>query len=230
MKSYLWIHRVWAGIAIVSLLLVIGTVTGVTSFGWLEVAAFISGLICVWLVVVESHWNWPIGNLNAGCFLAMFIIDRLFANAVLQVVFITLGFWGWYMWLRKGENQEIRPIGKADNLSLYASIAFVVLSLYPIQQLLIAVDGAAPFWDTFTTVLSLAATYLLGKKFVENWYFWITADVIYIALFYDRGRTLTSILYIFFLAMAISGLLGWRKAMQNIAQQALIIEGGRTDV
>lgn len=223
-------YRVWIGIVVVSLFLIAGTATGITPYGWLEVSAFVSGLVCVWLVVVNSHWNWPIGNINAACFLVMFIIDRLFANAVLQVVFITLGFWGWYMWLKKGENQTVRAIGKADNLSTYACIGFVIIGLYPIQQLLIAVDGAAPFWDTFTTLLSLAATYLMGKKFVENWYYWITADVIYIALFFERGRTLTSILYIFFLAMAISGLLSWKKAVENPKQAVLILEGGTNDV
>jgi len=68
-----------------------------------EVIAFITGGYCVWLCVVENIWNWPIGIVNSVAFLILFLHSRLFADAGLRAVYIVLGFWGWYWWLKGGK-------------------------------------------------------------------------------------------------------------------------------
>ena len=73
---------------------------------------------------------------------------------------------------------------------------------------MVTVNGAAPFWDSLTTALSLAAQYLLSRKRLENWFFWMAADVIYIPLYISRDLPLTAALYAVFLVMCIFGLRG----------------------
>jgi nicotinamide mononucleotide transporter len=96
----------------------------------------------------------------------------------------------------------------ADGLALGA---FLPLATWGLREILIVVNGAAPFLDAFTTVLSLGAQYLLCRKRFENWYFWIAADVIYVPLYISRDLPLTAVLYAVFLVMCLIGVRQWRR-------------------
>jgi nicotinamide mononucleotide transporter len=92
-----------------------------------------------------------------------------------------------------------------------------------------SVGGAAPFFDALTTTLSLAAQYLLTRKLIENWYIWITADIIYIGLYINRELYLTSALYALFLVLCLLGLRQWRQSLATEPAPALVAmpEGAR---
>jgi nicotinamide mononucleotide transporter len=97
-------------------------------------------------------------------------------------------------------------------------VAAIPLCTWFLREILFAVNGAAPFWDSLTTVLSLTAQYLLCRKRFENWFFWIAADVIYIPLYLSRHLPLTAVLYAVFLAMCLVGVREWhRSARQGAA-------------
>ena len=95
--------------------------------------------------------------------------------------------------------------------------AAIPVGTWALREILLAVNGAAPFWDAATTVLSLAAQYLLGRKRVENWLLWIAADLIYIPLYLSRALPLTAVLYAAFLAMCLIGWRDWRRSLQEKA-------------
>jgi nicotinamide mononucleotide transporter len=78
-----------------------------------------------------------------------------------------------------------------------------------LREILLAVNGAAPLWDAVTTVLSLAAQYLLCRKRLENWIFWIAADIVYVPLYLSRALPLTAVLYGVFLLMCVVGVRDW---------------------
>jgi nicotinamide mononucleotide transporter len=80
---------------------------------------------------------------------------------------------------------------------------------------LLVANGAAPFWDSFTTILCLAAQYLLCRKRVENWFFWIAADVIYVPLYLSRELPLTALLYALFLALCLIGVRAWTATLKT---------------
>jgi nicotinamide mononucleotide transporter len=96
-----------------------------------------------------------------------------------------------------------------------ALLGAIPLCTFGLREILIAVNGAAPFWDSLTTVLSLAAQYLLCRKRFENWFFWIAADVIYIPLYLSRHLPLTAVLYAVFLAMCLIGVREWNCSMRK---------------
>jgi nicotinamide mononucleotide transporter len=73
-------------------------------------------------------------------------------------------------------------------------------------------DSVVPFWDALTTALSLMATYGQCRKLIESWWLWIAADVVYIPLYAYKSLYLTSVLYVIFLLLCVSGLLSWRRA------------------
>lgn len=180
-----------------------------------EAWGFVTGGICVWLVVREHLWNWPIGLANNVFFFVLFLQSRLFADMGLQVVYFGLGVYGWLNWMFGGENRTGLKIRRATRNEWFVLVVAIPLGTWGLREILILINGVAPFWDSLTTVLSLAAQYLLCRKRFENWFFWITADIIYIPLYFSRHLPLTAVLYAGFLAMCLVGVREWNRSMKK---------------
>ena len=186
---------------------------GLTPFSMTEALGFVTGALCVYLVVRENVWNFPVGIANNAFFLVLFAGARLYGDAALQLVYIALGFQGWYLWLRGGENRTQLRVGRASSPLLAGVAAFVVAATAALTLLFRRVNDSAPFLDALTTALSLGAQYLLNRKAVENWWLWITADVLYIYLYFHKGLHLTAVLFFVFLGLCVAGLRGWLKTI-----------------
>jgi nicotinamide mononucleotide transporter len=186
---------------------------------WLEAISFVTGALCVWLTVKESVWNFPVSMANVAAFLFVFVRARLYADAGLQVAYFILSAIGWYLWLYGGQGRRELHLsqitrGEATRVASVGIMIAIVLTLY-----LSRVGGAAPFWDALTTTISLCAQWLLNRKYLENWYCWIAADVIYIPLYLSKSLYLTSLLYAVFLCMAIMGLFAWRATWRRMVEE-----------
>lgn len=179
-----------------------------------EALGFITGAACVYLVVKENIWNFPIGIANNIFFLILFGQARLYGDAGLQIVYIALGVQGWYNWLYGGKNRTSLNIGRATGQMLLLTLVCIPIGTWILMLALRAANGAAPLLDSFTTVLSLAAQYWLNRKVLENWILWIVADVIYVFLYVTRGLHLTAVLYGVFLCLCVAGLLNWWHTLQ----------------
>lgn len=180
-----------------------------------EAFGFATGAICVWLVTKGNIWNWPVGLANNIVFAILFWRARLFADFGLQGVYFALGIFGWWSWLHGGAMRTRLPVSRASRTEWVVLFTFLTAGTWGLRELLIAVNGAAPFWDAATTVLCLCAQYLLCRKRFENWFFWIAADIIYVPLYFSRGLPLTAILYAGFLILCLVGLHRWRKELPS---------------
>ena len=178
---------------------------------WAELLGFVTGAACVALTVANRIENFPVGIANSAFFLVLFASSRLWADSGLQVVYIVLGFVGWWQWAFGGTRHAPLTVGAASRNQLAACLMWVVVVTVGLMFLLRWVNGAAPFWDALTTALSLAAQYLLNARKVQTWWFWIAADVIYVPLYFSRDLNLTGIVYILFLGMAVLGYVQWRR-------------------
>ena len=123
-----------------------------------------------------AWWAWPI----MSPFFVLFLHSRLFADMWLQVVYFALGVYGWWHWCFGGAQRSTLSISRARTFEWMGLLLFIPLVTWGLRVWLTAVNGAAPFWDSATTVLSLAAQYLLCQKRIENWWIWIVADIIYV--------------------------------------------------
>jgi nicotinamide mononucleotide transporter len=180
-----------------------------------EVLGFVTGGFCVWLAVREHVATWPIGIANNAFFFVLFWQGRLFADAWLQVVYMALGVYGWWTWLRGGSQAAPRKITRTLSSEWLGIVVVVPLAVWGLREVLIAVQGAAPFWDSLTTVLSLAAQFLMCRKRLEHWFIWIAADLIYIPLYLSRDLALTAVLYFVFLVMCVVGLRQWGNTFRQ---------------
>jgi nicotinamide mononucleotide transporter len=130
----------------------------------------------------------------------------------LQVLYIILGFQGWYLWLRGGKNKSALQVSRVSKTELVILLLITLVATYALTLYLQSIQDAAPFWDALTTVLSIVAQYMLNKKFLENWYSWILADIIYIPLYAYKQLYLTSIVYLIFLVMCCFGFRAWQRS------------------
>ena len=184
---------------------------------WGEVAAFVTGALCVWLVARQHVANWAIGIANAVFFLLLFAEYGLYADSGLQVVYLALGAYGWWAWLHGGASrQDELEVSRTTARQWTALAAFVVVGTVALAALLDrATDSNVPAWDALTTALSLAATWGQTRKKVESWWIWITADAVYIPLYAYKDLWLTAALYVVFAALCVHGLRSWRADLRT---------------
>lgn len=184
---------------------------GADAVSWAELLGFITGAICVYLVVRANVHNFWTGILNSALFLVLFATARLWADASLQFIYIVLGFVGWWQWLHGGRNRTALRVGRASARLLLACLGFVAVGTVVLTPILRQAHDIAPFLDALTTSLSLAAQFLLNAKKIQNWLFWIAADAIYIPLYFTKHLNLTGLVYVAFLGLAITGGIQWRR-------------------
>lgn len=176
-----------------------------------EILGFILGVATVWLVAKNNIWTFPVGIVQSGFFFVLFLEAHLYADMWLQVFFIVIQIVGWAAWLKAGPNRTKLTIQKSPPWLLGAVACILVVFAWVMVPILHKAHGAYPLPDATTTALSVMAQFLLTWKFIENWYLWIAADVIYIPLYFIKHLYFTSILYVIFLAICFEGLRHWRR-------------------
>jgi nicotinamide mononucleotide transporter len=189
-----------------------------------ELLRFLTGLWCVWLTVKVSIVNFPVGIANDAFFLVLFVAAGLYADAGLQVVYTVLGAIGWWQWLHGGTNHSRLEVRWARWKEVWVLCGLVALSTWGLTVLLTRVHDVAPFFDALTTSISLTAQWLLNAKKVQNWYFWMAADAIYVPLYAYKHLWLTALVYAAVLARCVKGLAVWREAVKTEAAPEWALE------
>ena len=208
-------NKEWLLIVLCSATFLLASWQKLVPFSLLETWGFLTGAACVYLVVRENIWNFPIGIANNVFFFILFYQSHIFGDAGLQILYLILGLQGWYEWLYGGKNRTTLPIRRAPLHVLGLCVASIIVSTYALMQLLHSAKGAAPLLDSLTTSISLGAQVLLNYKFIENWWFWIVADIFYIYLYYSRGLPLTAVLYTDFIGLCFLGLAQWNRGLNE---------------
>jgi nicotinamide mononucleotide transporter len=194
---------------------------------WIEIVGFLTGAASVWLAAREHVWNWPIGLVNSACWLALFWSSQLYLDSGLQLVYIGLGIAGWYWWLHGGEGRDDLPITRTPLRTAAVLAVLTVAATGALWWVDAVIAGSAlPFWDASTTVVSLVATYLLCRKHLGNWVLWIAVDVAYVGMYVAQHLYLTAALQPLFIAMCVSGLVGWRRTLAGTAAPTDAFDGG----
>jgi nicotinamide mononucleotide transporter len=185
-----------------------------------ELVGFVTGAWCVWLVGRQNPWSWPIGLIQVIAYAFLFWQAGLFADSLLQVVYIVLGLWGWWNWVRHRPGAavlEVRRTGSREWVAI--AVAGLVGYLVVWWWLVEFTSSTVPVADAATTVLSLLATYGQARKLLESWWLWIAADLIYIPLYLSKGLALTAVLYGVFLVLCVIGLYRWRASVVTVPRE-----------
>ena len=182
----------------------------------IEIVGAAFGLLSVYLTVRQHVWLWPTGIISVVAYAWLFYDIKLYADALLQVFFFVTSVQGWYYWLYGGSNRSEPPITTLTLRQIVALGAGLVAAIIGIGYLFATyTDAHIPFWDATISGGSVLAQILLMRKKFENWHLWIAVDVLSIGVYTYKGVYLTAGLYVVFLAMAIAGLLAWRRTLAS---------------
>jgi len=177
----------------------------------LGLIALISGVLGVLLTIKQKIWCWPVSLIAVVSSIIEFYHERLFGDMALQIFYFFSGIYGWIYW-GKNKNTDFKIHYAKNSTVPFLLIATGVLSLV-FYFLLIHFHGDRPLFDGVLTACSLTATYMMTKKWIENWVAWIAIDASYVVLYGVKFMWLFSLLYLVFALMALYGWLKWKKTL-----------------
>ena len=181
---------------------------------WIAVAC---GLTNVALIIRRSIWNYPFGFIMVALYFFIFWEYKLYSDAILQVYFFVIQFYGLWIWLngRAPDGRVmVAPLSRQMFIDYLAMTAVAWMAISFLMDTY--TDAAAPIWDSAVAALSVTAQFLMSRRHIESWLLWIVVDVLAIGLFYTRDLAPTAALYFIFLGLAITGYVQWRDTKKKV--------------
>ena len=179
-----------------------------------ELIAVFFGLLCVWSMKKESILAFPLGIINVLIYAYICFTAKLYAYAGINLFYFVMSVYGWYNWLRKGNNEEkIRITECSEKERVWNSIAILVF--FAVLWILLKrfTDSVVPVWDAMTTAIYIIGMWLLARKKIENWILWIAGDFISIFLFAYEKLYFSSFQFLVFTIIAILGYMEWKTKL-----------------
>jgi nicotinamide mononucleotide transporter len=183
----------------------------------LEYIAVVFGIASVWFSKKENILVYPVGLINTITYIYLSFQGHLYGEATVNLYYTIVSIYGWIIWAKK--DRDLRPVvhitfsnrNEWIRQLLFFSAFFITFLLalnYLKQQF---APGVLPLPDAFASATAFTGMWLMAKKKVESWYWWIATNITSIPLFFVKGYVVTSIYYIVLLLLAFSGLMEWRK-------------------
>jgi nicotinamide mononucleotide transporter len=183
------------------------TLTKISPEEWI---GFVFGVWGIILGIKEKLLYYPVSLINVIISLYLFFNQKLYSDAIQQVVYISLLSYGWVRWSKGGRTETKLNVTHASQavifrlLLLIAAYTFITGTLFKNYS-----DASLPYWDALATALSFSAQFLLAEKKIENWLVWIDVNIIYIGIYYYKGLPLYTILFTIYLLLAVFGYFKW---------------------
>ena len=187
-------------------------ITGAQSASLLELAGVALGLAYIVLAIRQHRACWIAGGISTAIYIAVFVKARLFLQAALQVVYVVMSVYGWFAWRSSGD-AAARPQSWPLSKHLFAVLAVLLVTAASTPLLAHYTDSPAPFADSLGTWASVAATWLLARRILATWFWWMVIDSGLTALFASQGLAFTAGLYLAYAVLAIAGWHAWRRSL-----------------
>ncbi len=190
---------------------------GLQKTTWLEYIAVFSGIASVWYSRKEHILVYPVGLVNTIIYIYLSFKFHLPGEASVNFYYTVMSLYGWYMWMKKDEKQAaVLHITWSDKrMLLYQGLFFLFFYIIIYFSLVFLkehfFEGAIPWADAFASATAFTGMWLMTRKKVESWYWWIATDFASIPLYFAKGLVFTSVYYLVLLIFAFWGLAEWRK-------------------
>jgi len=177
----------------------------------LEAVAVVTGLTYVLLILRRNRWGWVAGAISSTIYVIIAARARLPMQSVLQAYYVVMAVYGWISWTRNAAEQEGRIFRWPLRRHLLAIAAILAVSVLSARLLAAETRAAWPLLDSMTTWTSFLATWLVARSVLENWCYWICADLIMVFLFLRQGYVPTAGLFTSYIIVAMFGLRAWLR-------------------
>jgi nicotinamide mononucleotide transporter len=184
----------------------------------LEMVGVFFGFLSVWYSMRENILVFPTGIISTGLFVYILFIFGLLGDMLINAYYFLMSVYGWFMWTRKVDGSHFIPITTTTaKEKLWTVVLFVATILFVVLVYVIfdTLDNWTAYIDTFTTAVFFVGMWLMAKKKLENWVYWIIGDVISVPLYFYKGLIFTSLQYLLFTIIAIFGYLAWKKSLDK---------------
>ncbi len=182
----------------------------------LEAFAVVLAVMYLVLAIRQNIWCWFCAGVSSAMFVFLFFDVRLYMEAVLNIFYFAMAVYGWHTWNSgRSAAQELPVIVWSHKLHFSALAIIVAVSLGFGYLLDTRTDAAFPYVDSLTTWGAVWATFLVARKVLENWWYWLVIDATMIYVFWAKGLELTAVLYVFYLALIPIGLLSWTRSYRK---------------
>ena len=188
----------------------------------LEITGVVFGLLSVWFSKNNNILVFPTGMISTAIFVYLLYKWILLGDMMINGYYFIISIYGWYIWTRK-QNNVVTPISTLNynekKISIFIFI-FSIIFVYLVYVYFDKWDSFTAYIDNFTTAIFFVGMWLMAKRKIESWIFWIIGDVISIPLYFYKGLTFTSLQYLIFTFIAIAGYYSWKKILNKSNQTA----------
>jgi len=188
----------------------------------MEVAGTVASLIYLYYSIHEKVWLWPWGIIASAVSIIVFFQSALYADMGLQLYYVAISAYGWWYWMSgRSENKQTNvPIKKLNSrlllkLILVGSLIYCGLlgALLYIPAMVDIASSNMPYLDAFTTAASIIATWMLARKYIHHWIFWIVIDLVSMGMYLYKGLNFYSGLFLIYTIGAFIGYREWKRLM-----------------
>lgn len=187
----------------------------------LELFAVTMNILSVIYAKRNSILVYPTGLIGTGIFVYILYNFSLLGDMIINFYFVLMSIYGWYYWAQKKDGQTLNNVSRTSIKEYYFILILGItslLSIYLIYNFYDKWNSWTAYVDTITTAIFFVAMYLMARRKVESWIFWIIGDLITIPLYFYKGLTISSIQYLIFLILAILGYISWKKILNSSTQ------------
>ncbi|HKS58571.1 MAG TPA: nicotinamide riboside transporter PnuC [Steroidobacteraceae bacterium] len=185
-----------------------------------EAAAALIGLAYLLLAVRRNLLCWLCAFVSTSIYLVLFARAALYMQSLLQVFYLAMAVYGFIDW-RKGRTAEGEVVIRSWTPTTHATVAVAVVAASVVNGWLLTryTDAAAPYVDSFVTWGSVVTTWMVARRVIENWLYWVVVDGIAAWLYFSQGLLATTLLFVIYLGIVIHGYFVWRReqAQQRLA-------------
>lgn len=208
-------------------------IAGMQQTTWLEYIAVFAGIVSVWFSKRENILVYPVGLINTIIFIYLSFRYHLLGEASVNFYYTVMSIYGWILWSKKDrqEHYVLHITHSSAKEWLHQAIFFIFFyvaiyfSLVYLKE--VFAEGAIPWGDAFASATAYTGMWLMAKKKVESWYWWIATNIASIPLYFVKGLVFTSVYYFILLIMAVFGLMEWKKKADKVHGTALPLEEHR---
>ena len=195
-------------------------IDGLQQTKWYELIAVVFGIVSVWFSKKENILVYPVGLVNTILYIFISLKFHLVGEAAVNLYYTIVSFYGWILWARKDETK--RPVLHISYSSpqqwliqiVFFAFFYIVIFLCLSYLKKEFTPGALPAADAFASATAFTGMWLMAKKKIESWYWYIATNIASIPLYFVKGLVFTSFYYLVLLVLAVAGLIEWRKKVK----------------
>ena len=185
----------------------------------LEIIAIILGFSSVWFSKNNSICVYPTGMISTSIYVYLLFYWGLIGDMLINAYYFSMSIYGWYYWTRVNNGTATNPISKMNKSEQKISIflfVFAITFVFAVYNSFNMWNNMIAYIDTFTTAIFFIGMWLMARRKIENWLFWIAGDIISIPIYLYKGLALTSFQYLIFTLIAVAGYITWKKEIIDV--------------